>query len=337
MGLTPEIGIDLGTANILVYQKNKGIVLNEPSVVAKNTSTGRIIAIGLEAQGMIGRTPQNVITTRPLKDGVISDYTTTRQMLEYIIREVCRIRVFKPIVVAAVPSRITQVEKRAVRLAALESGAREAIVVEEPWAAALGSGLNIDKPGGAMIIDIGGGTTDIAVLSMNGIVLSDSDRMGGCKFDEFIKKYVKNRYSLLIGDPMAEEIKIQIGSACPLDKELTMTVSGRDLIDGNPKSQTVTSAEIREVLLPHLERICAKIKSILEETPPDLCSDILKTGIVITGGTTLIRGFDTLVTQKTGVRVIRSPEPLKAVALGCGKALDMLDMIRTKFISAGNE
>ncbi|MBQ9358716.1 MAG: rod shape-determining protein, partial [Abditibacteriota bacterium] len=306
-------------------------------LMSKNISTNKIIAIGYEAQGMIGRTPQNVVTTRPLKDGVISDFTTTRQMLEFIIREICKVRVFKPIIVAAVPSRITQVEKRAVRLAAIESGAREAIIVEEPWAAALGAGFSIDKPGGTMIVDIGGGTTDIAVLSMNGIVLSDSDRIGGAKFDDFIKKYVKSQYNLLIGDPMAEEIKTTVGSACELKEELKMTASGRDLIDGNPKSQEITSQEIRQVLAPHLDRICAKIKSILEKTPPDLCSDILKSGIVITGGTTLIRDFDKLVTQKTGVRVIKSPEPLRAVALGCGKALDMLDMLRTKFIAAGNE
>ena len=333
----PEIGIDLGTTNILVYLKGKGIVLNEPSVVAKNISNNRILAVGREAESMIGRTPQNIVATRPMKDGVIADYSTTKQMLSFILKKVCGTAVFKPVVIVAVPSHITQVEKRAVRMATVESGAKEAIIVEEPWAAALGAGLPIETPGGNMVIDIGGGTTDVAIISLNGIVLSDSERIGGNKMDESIKRYIKIKYSLLIGDPMAEEIKVKIGTACPPEKELTMEIKGRDMVDGNPKTLEIGSAEIREVIHEQLEDICVKVKNILEITPPDLCADIIERGITLTGGSSLLKGLDTLITKNTGVKVILSDDPFCSVVKGCGKALDMIDLIRTKFIQADNQ
>lgn len=335
--LVPHIGIDLGTANILVFVKGKGIVLNEPSVVAKNTKNNRVISIGKEAEAMIGRTPMNMIATKPMKDGVIADYTTTKQMLDYIIKKVCKGSLFKPVIVIAVPSHITQVEKRAVKNAALESGMKEVYIIEEPWAAAIGAGLAINEAGGNMVVDIGGGTTDIAVLSLNGIVLSDSERIGGNKFDEVIKNYIKKQYSLLIGDPMAELIKVEVGSAYKLPTEITMEVKGRDLVEGSPKTIKVNSVEIREILQESLDTICQKIKLVLEKTPPDLCADIIERGIMITGGSSMLRGLDKLIFQATKVPVHLAEDPLLCVANGCGKALGMIDKIKNRFIEAGGD
>ena len=336
--LVPELGIDLGTANILVYLKGKGIVLREPSVVAKNTSNQTLVAVGEEAQLMLGRTPGNITAIRPMCDGVIADYSTTLKMLEYIIIKVCgKNRMFKPTVVIAVPSQVTPVEKRAVVQAAKSAGAKQAYPIEEPWAAAIGAGLPISAPGGNMVVDIGGGTTDIAVLSLNGIVLSKSVRVGGNKIDEVIQRYVKSKYNLMIGDRTAEQIKLKIGSAYRMDTELSLEVKGRDLVAGLPKTIEITSVEIREALSEPIGAIIERVKSVLESTPPELSSDIIERGMMLTGGVSLLRGLDTLLMAETGVPVHVAEDPLSCVALGCGRALDQLDQIRDHFIEAGFE
>jgi rod shape-determining protein MreB len=334
----PEIGIDLGTANILVYLKGKGIVLREPSVVAVNSSNNNLVAVGEEARLMLGRTPGNIVAIRPMCDGVIADYSTTQKMLEYLIRKVCgRKPLFKPTVIVAVPSQITPVEKRAVVQAARSAGAKQAYTIEEPWAAAIGAGLPISTPGGNMIVDIGGGTTDIAVISLNGIVISKSIRIGGNKMDEVIQRHVKTKYSLMIGDRTAEEIKIKIGSAYPLETEMALEVRGRDLVAGLPKTIEVRSDEIREALSEPISAIVDRVKSVLENTPPELSSDIIERGIMLTGGVALLRGLDKLLAAQTGVPIHVAEDPLSCVALGCGRALDQLDEIRERFIEAGFE
>jgi rod shape-determining protein MreB len=334
----PEIGIDLGTANILVYLKGKGIVLREPSVVAVNLSNNSLVAVGEEARLMLGRTPGNIVAIRPMCDGVIADYSTTQKMLEYLIRKVCgRKPLFKPTVIVAVPSQITPVEKRAVVQAARSAGAKQAYTIEEPWAAAIGAGLPISTPGGNMIVDIGGGTTDIAVISLNGIVISKSIRIGGNKMDEVIQRHVKTKYSLMIGDRTAEEIKIKIGSAYPLETEMALEVRGRDLVAGLPKTIEVRSDEIREALSEPISAIVDRVKSVLENTPPELSSDIIERGIMLTGGVALLRGLDKLLAAQTGVPIHVAEDPLSCVALGCGRALDQLDEIRERFIETGFE
>lgn len=336
--LVPELGIDLGTANILVYLKGKGIVLREPSVVAVNTTNGELVAVGEEARMMIGRTPGNIEAVCPMCEGVIADYSTTRRMLEYLIARVCgKRRMLKPTVVVAVPSEVTPVEKRAVVQAARSAGARQAYPIEEPWAAAIGAGLPISTPGGNMVVDIGGGTTDIAVLSLNGIVLSKSNRIGGNKMDEVIQRHIKTKYSLMIGDRTAEEIKMKIGSAYPLSPELELEVRGRDLVAGLPKTIKVTSQEIREALSEPLSAIVDRVKSVLEQTPPELSSDIIERGIMLTGGVALLRGLDRLLAHETGIPIHVAEDPLSCVALGCGRALDQIDAIRDKFIEMGFE
>jgi rod shape-determining protein MreB len=336
--LVPEIGIDLGTANILVYLKGKGIVLREPSVVAVNLSNNSLVAVGEEARLMLGRTPGNIVAIRPMCDGVIADYSTTQKMLEYLIRKVCgRKPLFKPTVIVAVPSQITPVEKRAVVQAARSAGAKQAYTIEEPWAAAIGAGLPISTPGGNMIVDIGGGTTDIAVISLNGIVISKSIRIGGNKMDEVIQRHVKTKYSLMIGDRTAEEIKIKIGSAYPLETEMALEVRGRDLVAGLPKTIEVRSDEIREALSEPISAIVDRVKSVLENTPPELSSDIIERGIMLTGGVALLRGLDKLLAAQTGVPIHVAEDPLSCVALGCGRALDQLDEIRERFIETGFE
>lgn len=336
--LVPELGIDLGTANILVYLKGKGIVLREPSVVAVNTSNQTLVAVGEEARMMLGRTPGNIVAIRPMCDGVIADYSTTQKMLEYLIAKVCgNKRLLKPTVVVAVPSQVTPVEKRAVVQAARSAGAKQAYPIEEPWAAAIGAGLPISTPGGNMVVDIGGGTTDIAVLSLNGIVLSRSIRIGGNKIDEVIQRHIKNKYSLMIGDRTAEEIKVKIGSAYPMETEMALEVRGRDLIAGLPKTIEVTSDEIREALSEPIGGIIDRVKSVLEQTPPELSSDIIERGIMLTGGVALLRGLDKLIATQTGIPVHVAEDPLSCVALGCGRALDQIDAIRDKFIEAGFE
>ena len=336
--LVPELGIDLGTANILVYLKGKGIVLREPSVVAINTANQSLVAVGEEARLMIGRTPGNIVAIRPMCDGVIADYSTTQNMLEYLIAKVCgKKRMLKPTVVIAVPSQVTPVEKRAVVQAARSAGAKQAYPIEEPWAAAIGAGLPISAAGGNMIVDIGGGTTDIAVISLNGIVLSRSIRIGGNKIDEVIQRHIKSKYNLMIGDRTAEEIKIKIGSAYPMETELVLEVRGRDLLAGLPKTIEVTSKEIREALSEPISAIVDRVKSVLEHTPPELSSDIIERGMMLTGGVGLLRGLDRLLASQTGIPVHVAEDPLSCVALGCGRALDQIDAIRDRFIEAGFE
>lgn len=332
----PELGIDLGTANILVYLKGKGIVLREPSVVAVNTTTKRLVAVGEEARMMLGRTPGNIVAIRPMCEGVIADYSTTQKMLEYLIAKVCgKRRMLKPTVIVAVPSQVTPVEKRAVVQAAKSAGAKQAYPIEEPWAAAMGAGLPIASPGGNMVVDIGGGTTDIAVISLNGIVSSKSIRIGGNKIDEVIQRHIKTKYSLMVGDRTAEEIKMKIGSAYPLEQELVLEVRGRDLVAGLPKTIEVTSSEVREALMEPIMAIVDRVKSVLEQTPPELSSDIIERGMMLTGGVSLIRGFDKLLSKQTGIPVHVAEDPLSCVALGCGRALDQIEMIRDQFIESG--
>ena len=332
MKLVPEIGIDLGTANIIVYRRGKGIVLSEPTVVAINTKNGKPLAVGQEAREMLGRTPGNITAIRPLKDGVIADYTTTLKMLEYIIDKTCGSSFpfkFRPTTLICVPSGVTNVERRAVIQAAKEAGAGQAMTIEEPMAAAIGAGLPISSPGGNMVVDIGGGTTDIAVISLGGIVLSQSLRVGGNKMDEAIIRHIRNTYNLMIGDPTAEEIKIKIGSAAPLEQEIRMEIRGRDLVAGLPKSVEVTSDEIRDALNEPVRAIAEKLCQVLEETPPELASDVIERGITLTGGGALLKGLDRLLESITDIPVRVADNALDCVAIGTGRALEELDAIRS--------
>jgi rod shape-determining protein MreB len=327
--LTPELGIDLGTANIVVYLRGKGIVLREPSVVAISTKNKKVLAIGEEARLMLGRTPGHIVAIRPMSDGVIADYTTTEKMLEHLIAKVCgRRRFLKPRVLVCVPSGVTNVERRAVIQAAREAGAGEAYTIEEPMAAAIGAGLPISMPGGNMVVDIGGGTTDVAVISLEGIVISRSVRVGGNKMDEVIMRYIRSQYNLMIGDRTAEEIKIKVGSAYPLEKELEMEVRGRDLIAGLPKTIRVTSEEIRDALQEPVNAIVERVRSVLEETPPELAADIIERGITLTGGGALLRGIDKLLESVTNIRAQVADDPLSCVAIGTGRALEEFAAIR---------
>lgn len=329
MKLTPELGIDLGTANLLVYRRGKGIVLSEPTVVAIATNTNRVLAVGNEAREMLGRTPSNIAAIRPLKDGVIADYTTTLSMLSYIFDKTCgKRRIFKPVALICVPSGVTNVERRAVLQAASEAGAGDAMTIEEPMAAAIGAGLPIASAGGNMVVDLGGGTSDIAVISLGGIVVSDSLRVGGNKLDEAIIRHVRNVYNLMIGEPSAEEIKIKIGSAYALEQELRMLVRGRDTIQGLPKTVEITSEEIREALAEPVRQIAAKVCGVLEDTPPELSSDVIERGITLTGGGALLRGLDRLLESVTDIPVRVADNTLNCVAIGTGLALEQLDEIR---------
>lgn len=331
--LVPEIGIDLGTANILVFVKGKGIVLREPSVVAMNMTSKTVLAVGEEASQMIGRTPSNIVAIRPMSDGVIADYTTTERMLSHLIAKVCgRKRVLKPRVLVCVPSGVTSVERRAVIQAAKSAGAGEAYTIEEPMAAAIGAGLPIGGPGGNMVVDIGGGTTDIAVISLGGIVLSRSLRLGGNKMDEAIARHIKGKYSLMVGDRTAEEIKIKVGSVHPLQTELMMEVRGRDLLAGLPKTIEVTSEEIRSALIEPVGVIIEKVRSVLELTPPELSSDIIERGVMLTGGGALLRGLDKLLAIETNIPIHVAEDPLSCVALGTGQALEAFGAIRETYI-----
>ncbi|HYF93346.1 MAG TPA: rod shape-determining protein [Symbiobacteriaceae bacterium] len=326
-GLATDIGIDLGTATVLIYVKGKGIVLREPSVVAMERDTKKILAIGTEARKMLGRTPGNIIATRPLREGVIADYDVTEAMLKSFISRVSGSRFFsRPRVMVCVPAGVTTVEKRAVVEAAMEAGARQASLIEEPLAAALGAGLNITLPTGHMVVDIGGGTTDIAVLSLGGVVRSESLRIGGDKFDEALVRYVKLKHNLLIGERSAEEIKIQIGSAGCDSRNQTMEVRGRDLMAGLPKNVTISSAETREALAEHVTSICDTIRSVLEATPPELAADIIEKGVVMTGGGSMLHGLDKVITARTGVPAYLADDPVSCVALGTGKALEHFEM-----------
>ncbi|CAN5656187.1 rod shape-determining protein [soil metagenome] len=331
MRIVPEIGIDLGTANILVYRRGKGIVLNEPTVVAVSTNQGKVLAVGNEARDMLGRTPGNIKAIRPLKEGVIADYTTTLKMLEYIIRKTCGNGFIRlpPRALICVPSGVTNVERRAVMQAAKAAGASQAMTIEEPMAAAIGAGLPISAPGGNMVIDIGGGTSDIAVISLGGIVVAHSLRVGGNKLDEAIIRHIRNTYNLMIGDPTAEDIKIKIGSAYPLEQELTMEVRGRDLVAGLPKAIQISSDEIREALAEPVKQIAEKVCMVLEETPPELASDVIERGITLTGGGALLRGLDRLLISVTDIPVRVADNALNCVAVGTGRALEELDAIRS--------
>lgn len=330
--LVPELGVDLGTANILVYVRGKGIVLREPSVVAVATGRKekRILAVGEEARLMLGRTPGHIQAVRPMSEGVIADYTTTQAMLEHLFDKVIgrKRRFWKPTVLICVPSQVTSVEKRAVEQAAIEAGAGQAFTIEEPMAAAIGAGLPITMAGGSMVVDIGGGTTDIAVISLSGIVISESLRVAGNRIDEVIIRHIKTAYSLMIGDRTAEEIKTRIGSAYPMEPELSMEVRGRDLVAGLPKTIMVTSDEIREALTDPIMAIVEKVKRVLEQTPPELAADIIERGIVLTGGGALLRGLDKLLSAATNIPVYVAEDPLSCVAIGTGRALEELRAIR---------
>jgi rod shape-determining protein MreB len=329
-----KIGIDLGTANILVYIKGKGVVLNEPSVVAVSDDENRVVAVGEEAREMIGRTPANVRAIRPMKDGVIADYIMTEAMLRYCINRVARVRLFKPDVMISVPSGVTSVEKRAVRDAALKAGARDAFLIEEPLAAAIGSNVPISSPSGNLIIDIGGGTSEIAVIALGGIVVSQSVRVGGNKLDEALTNYIRRKYNLMIGDRTAEEIKIAIGSALPLDEPMTMEVKGRDMIAGLPRTIPITSTEVTEAIEQPLQQIITAVRNVLEETPPELSSDIIDKGMVMSGGGSLLRNLDTLLTQVTGIPCHVAENALNSVAVGTGLALEHFGQFRKSLVSA---
>ena len=327
-----KIGIDLGTANILVYVQGKGVVLNEPSVVAISEDENRLVAVGEEAREMIGRTPGNVRAIRPMRDGVIADYLITEAMLRYVINKVARVRLFRPDVMISVPSGVTSVEKRAVRDAALRAGARDAYLIEEPLAAAIGANVPISGPTGNMIIDIGGGTTEIAVIALGGIVVSESVRVGGNRVDEAIAAYVRRKYNLMIGERTAEEVKIRIGSALPLDEPLTMDVKGRDLIAGLPRTIPLASGEVTEAIEAPLQQIISAVRGVLEQTPPELASDIIDKGMVMSGGGALLRNLDTLLTQVTGIPCHVAENALNSVAVGTGRALEQFDTFRKSLV-----
>jgi rod shape-determining protein MreB len=330
--MSTDIAIDLGTANIIVYVKGRGIVLREPSVVAIDKNSGKVIAVGSEARRMLGRTPGNIVATRPLRDGVIADYDVTEKMLRYFIDKANGKRLlFKPRVMVCIPANVTGVEERAVKQAAIQAGASQAFVIEEPLAAALGAGLDISQPGGTMVVDIGGGTTDVAVLSLGGIVISRSLRVGGDKFDEAIVKYVRRELSLAIGERTAEEIKMEIANAYPDGSApARMQVRGRDLVDGLPKEITITSDHIYEAIRDNLALIVSTVKEVLEQTPPELAADIVDKGIVLTGGGALLHGLDTLLARETGLNVFVAEDPLSCVAIGTGRALTMLNVLNAQ-------
>ena len=328
-----DLAIDLGTANTLVYVKNQGIVCNEPSVVAVQQSHERVgkkvLAVGAEAKKMLGRTPGNIVAIRPLKDGVIADFEITGVMLRYFIQKVHNRRALvRPRIIIGVPIGVTEVEKRAVRESAKSAGAREVYLIEEPLAAAIGAGLPITEPTGSMIVDIGGGTTEVAVISLGGIVFSRSIRVGGDKMDENIAQYIKRKHNLLIGERTAELIKMTIGSAYPGDVIQTMEIKGRDLVAGVPKTVLINDEEIRDSLLEPIHQIVEAVRVSLERTPPELASDILDRGIVLAGGGALLRNLDILLKEETGLMVMLADDPLTAVVVGAGKALDEISLLR---------
>ncbi|HIC93239.1 MAG TPA: rod shape-determining protein [Anaerolineae bacterium] len=324
-----QIGIDLGTVNVVIYVSGKGIVLEEPSVVAVSVEENKIVAVGEEARAMFGRTPETIQVMRPLRDGVIADYMVTEAMLRYFIAKVCgRFRLFKPSVMISVPVGVTSVESRAVREAALQAGGKEAYLIPEPLAAAIGVGLPIGTPTGNMVVDIGGGTTESAVISMNGIVASSSVRVGGTEMDEAIVSYIRKKYNLMIGEPTAEEIKFRIGSALPLEEEMSMEVQGRDHVTGLPRTVEIKSGEVTEAIAEPLAAIVGVVKAVLEKTPPELASDIIDRGMVLVGGGALLRNVDRLLTQETGVPCYVADNPMSCVAIGAGKALENYHILK---------
>ena len=327
--LVTQIGIDLGTVNVLVFVRGKGIVLREPSVVAISTNDNRIVAVGEEARQMLGRTPETIEVIRPMQGGVIADYVVTEAMLRYFISRVCgRFRLLRPEVMISVPVGVTSVESRAVRDAAVQAGSKAAYLIPEPLAAALGAGMPIHTPTGNMLVNIGGGVSEAAVIALNGIVVSHSVRVGGGKTDEAIAGYIRRKYNLLVGDQTAEDIKIQIGSALPLENELSMEVRGRDQVTGLPRTITINSSEVTEALVGPLSTIAGTVKAVLEKTPPELASDIIDRGIVMTGGGSLLRNVDRFLTGETGVPCHVADDPLACVAIGCGKALEQYNVLK---------
>lgn len=323
-----DIGIDLGTANTLVFMKGKGIVMREPSVVAVDVRTEEVLAVGDQAKQMIGRTPGSIVAVRPLKDGVIADFDVTATMLKHFIRKALHNSAFsRPRVVVCIPSGVTEVERRAVKESAEQAGAKRVIIVEEPMAAAIGAGLPVAEPTGSIVVDIGGGTTEVAVISLGGIVAAKSVRVGGDKFDVDIINYIKKKYNLLIGERTAEDIKIDVGNAFPLDEELTTEIKGRNLLTGLPENIVVTSTEIREALIDTLQEVLEAVRVTLEKTPPELAADIIDQGIVLTGGGALLRGLDKLIAQETGMEVHAAENPLDCVALGTGEILEHMDKL----------
>src|SRR5487761_1149293 len=330
-----DMAVDLGTANTLVYVRGRGTVLNEPSVVAINTKTGAIVAVGVEAKRMIGRTPGHILAIRPLKDGVIADFDVTEKMLRYFIQKVHKRRIFaKPRVVICVPSGITGVEQRAVEEAVIAAGARAAYIIEEPMAAAIGAGLPVHEPTGNMIVDIGGGTTEVAVISLGGIVTSQSVRIGGDELDEAIIQFIKKEYSLALGERTAEEIKIALGSACPLEEELHAEIRGRDLITGLPKTIVTTTEEIREAIEEPVSAIVDAVKVTLDKTPPELAADIMEQGIVLTGGGALLHGLDSRLQDETGMPIVVARDPLNCVAIGSGQCLEEFEVLKGVLITS---
>ncbi len=336
LGMGKAVGIDLGTSNLLVYVKGRGIVVREPSVVA--VSNGEIVAMGEEARDMIGRTPGPIEAVRPLQDGVIANFTITQKMLRHLLVRVCgRRRFFRPQVCICVPSGATSVEKRAVVEAALAAGAKRAIPIEEPMAGAIGAGLEVTAPTGHLVVDVGGGTTDIAVISLGGIVLSESIRIGGAEMDAMIVRQIKRAYNLVVGERTAEEVKIRIGSAYPLPNESSMTVKGRDAVSGLPKTVEISSEEVREALAEPVAALVERVRAVLERTPPELAADIVEKGITLTGGGALLRGLDRLIEAQTDVPVHVAEDPLTCVAVGTGLYLDLLDKVPAGLVSAPTE
>lgn len=333
-----DLAIDLGTANTLIYQKGQGVVCNEPSVVAvqqdSNTGKRKVVAVGAEAKNMLGRTPDSISAIRPMKDGVIADFEITEEMLRHLIRKVHnRKALVRPRIIICVPHGVTEVEKRAVRESAESAGAREVYLIEEPMAAAIGAGLPVTEACGSMVLDIGGGTTEIAVISLKGIVYSRSVRVGGDKLDEAIQSYVKRRYNILIGERTAEQIKISVGTAESTGENLNIEVKGRDLVQGVPKAVLVSEEEIREALLEPVNQIVDVVRIALEKTPPELSSDIVERGITLCGGGALLRNLDSLISSETGIPVVVTEDPLSAVVIGSGVVLDHLDLLKDVVIN----
>ena len=328
-----DIGIDLGTANTLVHLKDKGIVIREPSVVAINETTGQVLAVGDDAKEMLGRTPGNIKAIRPMKDGVIANFDITGMMLKYFIKKAVGSGMFKPRVVVCIPSGVTEVERRAVEEAVLQAGAKEVFLIEEPMAAAIGANMPIDEPTGSMIVDVGGGTTEVAIISLGGIVTSRSLRVAGNELDDAITTYVKKKHNLLIGDRTAEDIKVKIGSVFDTEFSESMEIRGRDLINGLPKTIEITSEEVRQALCEPVSEIVDAVKSTLEITPPELSADVIHSGIKLAGGGALLKGLGDLLTAETGIPVYIAENPIDCVALGTGQALEEMSAIRQVFVS----
>lgn len=328
MSIRADVGIDLGTSSILVYIKGKGIVLKEPSVVAIDQYTNKFLAVGEEAREMLGRTPGNIVAIRPLKNGVISDYEITQRMLKYFIQKALNRTIFKPRIIICVPSGITEVEKRAVIEASNNAGAISTYIIEEPMAAAIGADIDITEPNGSMIIDIGGGTTDVAIIALGGIVISKSVKTAGDDFDDYIAKYIRRKYNVMIGERTAEKLKINIGCAYPLQEELYENIIGRNLLTGLPINLEISSYDILEALKEPVDEILDAIQSVLERTPPELASDIGNEGVLMTGGGSLLRGLDLLITDRTGIKTSLANNPIECVAIGTGKSLNCINVLQ---------